>query len=1014
MEKVGLTLASLAARPPTPPKENGGHRTKMAMDSIQPLRCALNSLLNTPEESPSSSAEYFDGSVEKVRKRVGFSPWMEYHKPFSNTGLGGGFSDQIRILPPSRDCRSLKSILKPNPNTRSSTPMENLMNLGADGDISCMLEATIQHLESPVRSSRLDAYSTLLGCLSAYDNVPEQQDLASKLIDLVRFLRRDIWAKHGDNGKPDTQLVTQALKLLLYLVAIPSFSDSLPDEFCAMVLEESISTLENQTMPKIMITHYMHLLGQENFPSHHLTNHRVNRVLAALGRITNIIKGSRIVGQRLMVYRRLLLQSKSAMMVHAESWVDHLISGMLSTFKEIRARAISLGNEASLSLGTIKSVSQTFADTLNRESQDGKKAVDFLATRLTAMASVGDEGLWVPQIWSIVILFLRGQRYQLEKWEHLGTWLIVIQKCFNSSNAKIKNQANYAWNRLIYAVSLDSSTSAVMVKMLRQPILRQLERKHGQMGSQTAKSLKQVSRLTYCTLLYYAFRPAATYAQLDHFWDEYIRQMVTTNPSRNKDDVNYFCQILASLLNVTEPKVWDENRAISSRPIRVDELPCLDPKWVRLRAADILKVFDFLLHIADWKSGNDVEAPIILAWRSFANAIRQASSKEIKTSMETMTALSHILNTIKSLLQQGLNQRSLHGIVPAIQKFDWLIGEAVSQLGYIPFNEKRLARATLGSYEVAETPSSRAGKHRGPLNTPVFVLLELLMRSIDYLEVEDLGDSVQKLIDVATRSATSRPAQLAVLRDLASIASSGDSGDIRTSLWVWRLLAEATIRAFRSEKLCDPLVDSPQYLGHEYRDAVKILESAIPLGPQKAIREWTDLGTRIAQALRNEVGSDAVILMLTEPVAKAMTSQAHQPERNGFMLSVGCFLLQNSQWPQSQSSVDRARKLLWGVGLINPKATLLNPFDHLYTMTNFLLKASYVNFDRELSPQIGSILSAVVVLVATCPVSIVTTLLKSVQEGVAQWIEDPHALWTQPIASKESADSLDVGVAVSC
>ena len=999
MANTGPGLASLAARPPTPPKKNIGPGAEMVPDSVHLSHPALVTLLNTPEESPSSSAEYFGGSSEKVNKRVDFSPWTEYHKHPSSIGFNCGF----RPLPRSRDCRSLKSILKIQPDIRPIVPVEDLMNLSKDGDISNMLEATVRHLESSIRNSRLDAYSTLLGCLSAYGNVPEQQDLASRLSDLVRFIRRDIWAKDEDTGALDTQLATQALKLLTYFVATPWLSEPLPDEFCALVMEESILALENRTMPKIMVTHYMQLLIQENFASQHLNSNRVSRLLVALGRVTTHVKGNRIVGQRLMVYRRLLLHSKAAMVMHVESWVDHLISGMLSTFKEIRGRAVLFGLEASLSLGTIKSVSQTFADTLNRESPDGKKIVDFLAARLTAMASAIDDGIWVPQIWSIVILFLRGRRHQLEEWEHLKAWLLLIQKCFNSSNAQIKYQSNRAWTLFIFAVSLDTSTSPKMVKMLRQPILPQLERKNGLKGSQTAKSPKQVARSSYCTLLYYAFRPSATYTQLDQYWEEYICQMFPRNQSRGKDDINYFCQVLAGLFCSSEPKPWDENRAHLNRPVGVDELPCLDPKWVRLRAAEILKVFEDLFHDAEWRSGKDAEAPIILAWRSFTQAIKQASSKEVKTSTETMTALAHILNTIKCFWHSSLTQRSSHEVSQIIDKFDCLVREAVVQFGFIPFCEKRLAHTTRNSYEAAETPSSRGDKYHGPLISPVLVLLGLLIRSIDRPEIEhNYSDAVKHLIEVAMRPATSRHSQLAVLRDLANLVTSEHDADGGTRLLVWQLIADAATRALGLAKFCDPLEDSPQSLGHEYRDAVKILESAILLRPREVLKEWHDLGTVIVQVLTKEVSFDAIVLVITEPIARTITSLSTY-ECNEFLLSVGDFLLKNVQWPQSRTAVERARKSLWGVSHITPKATIVDSPDHLYAMTNLILNLSYSSFRMEFSGQVESFLSEVAVFIAKCHVSDVITLLKSVQQGVGVWIQDRDGVLTISNANKDSA-----------
>jgi hypothetical protein len=543
-----------------------------------------------------------------------------------------------------------------------------------------------------------------------------------------------------------------------------------------------------------------------------------------------------------------------------------------------------------------------------------------------------------------------------------------------------------------------------MVKMLRQPILPQLERRHSLKGSQMAKSPKQVARSSYCTLLYYAFRPSATHAQLDHYWEEYVRQMLPKNLSRNKDDVNFFCQVLASLFSSVERKPWDENRANINRQVKVDELPCVDSKWVRLRAADILKVFEDLFNDADWNLGNQVEAPIILAWRSFTNAIRQAGSKEVKTSMETMAALAHILNSIKRFWQQALILQSSQGVSPVIQKFDRLVRETVSQFGLIPFNEKRLAHTKSNLYEAAETPSARGDQHRGPLHSPGLVLFELLIRSIDDQEIDDTcRGAVKNLIDVATRSATSRRTQLAIFRDLATITASEHDSNVDTRTLVWEIIAEATTEAFGLEKSCDLHVDSPQYPGHEYRDAVRILESVISLRPQKAMTQWQDLGRMIAQTLRKEIGSDAVILIVTEPLAKAVVNWPH-PGCNDFLLSAAHFLLDIFQWPQSRPAIDRARKLLWGIIPITPKAPAIDPFDHLYTMTNLILKISYSGWNLDLSSQTCRFLLAVAAVIAACPTSLTATFFQNIQEGLGFWIQDPNGVLTASVARKRVGD----------
>lgn len=1015
MVDVHLRLSSLATRPPTPPKARIQSNVQPLYDGDQFLHIAHQVLLDTPDESPSSSAEYFGVSSEKPPKRVGFSPWNKYHKPLGNGSESFAIENQMRIVPPSRDCKSSKSILKPSTRPVSPDSMGELPTLDQKSSVSVMLESATQHLRSHSRNSRIDAYAALLGCLSAYDDVPDVHKLVQRLPDLAKFFRRDILAKNEETGSLDTHLVVQALKLLTFFVATTGILEFLPDDFCSFVMEQSIASLSDECVPKVVITHYMFLLAKQNFAPKYTSSERVNRLITALDDVANIVKGNRVVGQRLMVYRRLLTQARPLMIARVGDWIDHLITGMLSTIREIRSWAICFGLEASLSLGTTKSVSQACVDMFNRVSPEGKRVVDCLASRLTEMTIPKHDAVHVPQIWVIVILFLRSRRQQLEGWEHFKSWLLILQNCFNSSDTHVKFQANMAWNRLIYAINLSPSTSLAMVKMLRQPIASQLDRKGNQ---KVSKHAKQVARSSYCTLLYYAFRPSATHAQLDHYWEEYISQMIPCDRSTSSPDIDHTCNILAALLSISQPKIWDENRANLTEPVKPDDLPCLDPKWVRSRSATILKVFENLLSVADWQRRKDQEAPIILAWRSLTTALGEAGKKEVKVSMETMTAVAQLVNTIKRFWQQGLKQKEVaetQEISNLIDQFEKLILEAVDKIGPIPFTEKRLTQGSQDSFEAAETPSTRSFRTAGPLSSPISSLLNLLVSSVDDPQIsEKFTLTVSKLIQLALHSATSRRTHLAVLRDLIYPVSLEVSPS-KAKFSLWQLVAKAAGTVLNPLKTNETLGDSPQNLGHEYRDASKILEVAIRHNFTDTFTIWKDLGTDLAHSLARDVGNEAITIILIEPLA-AVIHQSKIPECYDFYLASAVFLLKLAKWPQSRQGLERARKMLWGSGSVLQKQATLDPFDHLYSMTNAALINSYSRLQSSSSKMMVDFLLALNLFISSCPPSLKGMLLKQLQPGLAVWIEDAEGLLKNsgPTGDLHDAVGIDVQLTNTC
>lgn len=983
--------APLLTRPPTPPKENIEDSAKLPVGNTYQGTLGQQILLDTPEESPSSSSEYFDGSGGKLPKRVVFSPWTSYHKPLLPGGKTAMLEGKLRPLPPSKECiASNKSILKVS--TNNSSPLFDVSQqlvLDPNETVAVMLRSVNQHLNSASRDSRLDSYRTLLGYLSAYEDVPGSQSLIENLSSFLEYIQRDIFAKQPGSGNADVELASHALKVLSTVLYTEGLRDAVPHEFCTFIAEQAVSSVESQETPKVMLDHYMQLLARQKLPPKVINSEKANRILSALSGLEARVKGNRVVGLKLMIYQRLLVQAKSLMVPRAEGWLEFLICSLSSSIKDIRSRAIAFGTDAAIALGTTTAVSQSCLDILDRDTPSGPKVVDCLGARMLELLHVKNEGFHVPQIWSVIVLFLRSRRRQIERWEHFKGWLGIMERAFNSSDAKVKLQANITWNRLVSVINLDSSTTASLIRVLRQPIASQLERKN---SDNNLKHAKQLARSTYCNLLYYSFCPGVTYEQLDLFWDAFVAPILSIRPSMTKSDLEFSCDVLSALFSSSQPKVWDQNRAHQLSPMKPEELPCLDPKWIRFRVAKIVCLLeDWLLHSSLTQSDDVQRTPFFKAWQGFVKAIGDAASKEVKVSMDTMTAVAHIISSLSQYWNRKCNVPE--AILSQLDFFVCLTNETVAKVGFRPFAEKRLLQSSGNSFEVTETPTSRMGRPRGSPNSPITFILETVVNASQHVSEPSgtYSKAIQILLDIALRVTNGRRAHLALLRQLAIDIFPGRSGNVASRLFFWRCLAKETTQALSLPQLELRVDGSPQYPGNDYKEAIGLLELAIREFSTDTYSGWKTLSEAVLDKIQDEVCQEGIPLVYTEPLSKVMYGRGPETFSDDLLLC-GAYLLNHTPWPQSRQALERARKLLWGPGAVSRGPALLDPFDHLYSLIEHLLTMTYSSLQSFSIDVVATLISETKLFLLSCPLSLRAVCLKRMQRGLAVWIEDADVL----------------------
>ncbi|KAL7620842.1 hypothetical protein AAE478_009840 [Parahypoxylon ruwenzoriense] len=1009
------SLESLPARPPTPPREKNQDADSSAQHILanHPVDIRLN--LHTPPNHSPGSTETADTSSRRERKKVGFSTQAEYRDAPTYADKENVRKQRTPISAPSSiaSVKPLKPILKHT----SSPEHRNPLDLSAVGDeatgqinITTMLDSTIKQLAGADRESRIDAYMMLARALKTSNNLPDRIALQDKMSLFMQFIQRDVTTK-GPNGNLDTSMVNHALTLLCTFFHFPAIASTLSSDFGVFIIDHCIRSFEDPSAPKDVVRHLMQVAASQDFSLKVMTADRVGRLVASLHRIEGHLKGKSIIMSRILIYRRLVKQARSHMITHSD-WLLDLFTDMLSTMKEIRAAAIALGLEASLNIGKEKQLSRRVMEILQLTVEE-TKYIEYYVERLMTMTKDKNESSSVPQVWSVVILLLR---CPVDRWEFFGPWLEIIQRCFNSGDYHTKLEANYAWNRFVYVLQLNEASLSKTIGTVCQPFISQLRRKGS--GKQLDE-LRRVVMASLCNLYYYAFKPNSSLAHVDSYWDACVRPLLQRLVSPETDgksvekptaaiseNISQASLILTGLFNSSTPRLWKEDRIAENPLVKPDELPGLDPKWVRRNAVRVFSIVEPILQktFSDLANSDSVSFKL---WRTLVGAVAVAASKEVKVSTDTATFMAHALSVLVKIWSRGLNESNVQ---PGSQRRfldatrEYLV-VMVDSLGLLPFTEKLLSLNKQNSFVPVATPSHRSGKGQGLTRTPLHHLFSILSTSPPGIPDNDgLLSFVKAVFDpfIAPRSSHAR-------MDLARELVQALPMDALYPYGPWVFISEilsSSLENSQVSQLTSTSGSEPTTVGHEYREIVKHLERGVKSTPNLPWEQWHSLFQLLVTRVNYEAGEAGCAIAVVEPLAKTFTeyfslAQDQAASYNLFKSSIK--LVAIAKQPRDRQALDAARRRLWGTSIAGSRSTSFDPFDNFYRLTTHLLEISYTQADHYDQDEIVvPLLTEVANFLTRCNRLLVFKSLVQLQHGIGLWIQDVDARYSSKQSSKVS------------
>ena len=985
-------LTALPARPPTPPREANHEADVSAKTVITERVLAFNPKLSLQTPPNTNSPTESDSSSGRARKRVEWSAHTEYREPAQYLDATKPSKPSPLVLTPSASSKPVKGILKPSssPNPLASSLSNELDGTSTPVTIIEMLDSTIKQLAGSDRDSKLDAYMMLARALKASNNLPDRVALQDKMSLFMQFIQRDMTAK-TENGSLDSSLVNHSLTLLATFLHFPAIASTLTVDFGVFVLETSMRAFEDEAIPKDVIRHLMQVVAFQNFPTKVMTSERVGRLLTALHKLDNHLKGKSIIMSRLHIYKRLVKQARSNMVAHSE-WIQDMLTDMLSAVKDIRSQAIGVGLEAGFALRSDKQLMRSLTE-IFQASYDDELYINFYIKRLQEMLKDKQTSSAVPQIWSVVNLFLR---CPLDRWQYYGPWLTLVQSAFNMTDGSTKHEANYAWNRYVYLCLTDGKVNRKGISTLCQPLLSQLRRKLSPKQQEDAMKLRRAVIGGVCNLYYYAFAPMAEKYDPDMLWDITVHPIVALLLSRDgktdapSDSLVQAAKLLVGLLDVTTPRLWRQDRIVDPQPITPDELPAIDSKWTRQNCDKVMAALEPIL-LKKFLDLSNKESLVFRLWQALVSAITAASAKDIKVSDGTAKFVACSFGLLaKVFSQKTLATDNCQGSSKFLTSVGNFVQLLVEGLGLLPFTEKKLSMTIGNTFEPIATPSQRldqAEKPKGVVKMPLqhlFIMLSVAPPGVQ--DDTELAEFFQSSFEIFLRGKSGK-ARVDMTRELLELIP-------RNSLapyGPWRLASES-VQAFLENggpgRVTGMSSDRP--LGPEYREMVSLLERGLTSHPKLPSSAWLSLFNHVSSHITSNFGDAGCALVVVEPLAKALLDFSWHPseKHSSLVMEASKALLVSARVPKDRQAIEAARSKLWGAPpALSRSGASFDPYENLYKLVNRILDLAYLN-DAFSDEEVSSAAKAVHTFCGNCLRQIGTKGLSRLQEGLCPLIQD--------------------------
>ncbi|KAF2398764.1 hypothetical protein EJ06DRAFT_583400 [Trichodelitschia bisporula] len=917
MESPLLDSLSGPPRPPTPPKASvpfDDDVEKSLDDTVNFLESAfeVEPAPHATPKRPRSESLHVPSSAalpsSQRLKRVSFAPLGDWGV---HTPLDAASQQSISLSPSALLSSPSKSILKPFKSTPSSLstqvqPAREARPAYSFDNLAAILDYEAKSLESGSVKGREDAYMSILTTMKSYERIPQAESLKESIDSLLDSSLRDIQLTVEGTGAPAMPIVSYAIKVLVCLIRVPDIRPMLDTSQCSRLLDHILEKLADNDISKTMVYSFLELLALQTFSPSVWTSTRAQRLSNILYKIDRRVPAQGLHIRRIRVYRKMVEQIPSHMTPTFAKWFGILLEYMLRNDRTDTARAsFECALRAGETFGTNKKAIRD-VNLMLEDPEDGVTLGETLMQRMSANLKLEDKRLIAPQLWAVLIYFLKGSDSGSWMQRNKNLLFPIISECFDHPDRMVKRQTFQAWNRFIFVTKPDLSTPQFIRSSLRIPFPSEFFKQSGPEGSNWEADDTSMVLGSYTYLLYYALRPTASFEQLDFYWQHYVANIVAVWEPGGDQHLDNICTILACLFRSSSD--WTDSPALVDSAMPPGALAQLSPKFIRSRFAKIIHTVGTVAPHGSRKKVNEM-------WRCLMEALQDASSKEITPSAELRSAMAEITRLMHRLYLSAEKKPRM------FSRFISFLALGVNSLHHSIWLEKFLADG-LDTTPVASTPS-RSKSMLSPASFLLGLFAGKLGRGFSR-ESHDF-EKWKHLVRVFLPERLTKTAKLVFLADLSDVTTrefSKVDGKLPGATPVAESILRRIVELFQDKENVGTISQNYELVQH-------IIGGLFPYLP-----EDTDLGYgSLLQLAKSEIGEAGAFLTITEPFAELLeryfkTNGAARSIR----LKLAQLVIEGDDRPRIKS-IRLAHTQLWGTA---PSKN--DPYAAVYSLINTCLR----------------------------------------------------------------------------
>ncbi|KAK9461470.1 Rap1-interacting factor 1 N terminal-domain-containing protein [Lipomyces oligophaga] len=529
--------------------------------------------------------------------------------------------------------------------------------LNAYPSFTDLLMTMCDALKSQDPSTKVDIYRTLTSALRGFRSYPDSNAVHQNLPLLITYIKNDIENPIDKVPGCDSRIMIHAIRLITQIASLESLASAIEPNDGSWLLERAISTCEDPSTKKGVLSCYLSFLAFQRFPSSRVfTFSMAIRVLSLADSLR--LRSRTVEGCCYLILENLILSNSNMMLSRAAEWIPICLRAAFDSNKIVHSKAIAaLGTATRMYFGRheLSKVVHDSFETIEKSddvsADAGKTLFELCYGQIDNLLEQGF-GDHVAVLWETVIILMSswgpGRDQRLDAWWNFSDWFKVLRRCLCSSNASNVIRAINSWQKFAYfwvnrsLMSTNSEQNDNRRNFLIY-VFRCTKNKNLEISDALISAFY---KLCYLSLRQGGGPPGlavneAKFAQNEFFWKTVIDSAILENYVKGHTEFAIGTKLVYEILSATKTTNDRRKSDLCFATIQAAELPALDSRWLRANIKTVLRSFGRIL--SEVQTPNEFNS-FMLCWDAYLGHLRTVIRREVRLSAESTLCIHYICN----------------------------------------------------------------------------------------------------------------------------------------------------------------------------------------------------------------------------------------------------------------------------------------------------------------------------------------------------------------------------------